>query len=133
MRERREVEETLRRRVRPSHLADRVTGGLVFTHPNAILDIDQLHECGYGPPEFWANHLRKVAAGHQETITQQSKLRVLDALLNRADRFDHGYTQRHCCIELADRLADEMTDWAKSYVARHTADPERPMKMRVID
>ncbi|MGH7928664.1 MAG: nuclease-related domain-containing protein, partial [Candidatus Binatia bacterium] len=124
--ERREVEETLRRRVRPSHLADWVTGGLVFTHPNAILDIDQLNECGYGPPKFWANHLREVAAGHQESITQQSKLRVLDALLDRADRIDHRYNRRRCCIELADRLADEMTDWAKSYVARHIADPGRP-------
>lgn len=91
----------------------------MFTHPNVILDIDQSSECGYGPPEFWTTHLRELAAGHQEAITQQSKLRILDALLDRAERIDYRYTQRRCCIELADRLADDMTGWAKSYVARH--------------
>ncbi len=121
MRERGEVEETLRRRVRPSHLADRIDGGLVFTHPNVILDIDQSRKCGYGSSKFWATHLREVAAGHQETITQQSKLRILDALLDRAEHIDYRYTQRRCCIELAERLADDMTDWAKSYVARYAS------------
>jgi Nuclease-related domain len=120
MRERREVEGTLRRRVHPAHLADWITGGLVFTHPSAVLDIDQSRECGYGPPEFWTTHLREVAAKYQGTITQQSKLRILDALLDRAERIDYRYTQRRCCIELADRLADDMTDWAKDYVACHT-------------
>jgi hypothetical protein len=155
MRERREVEETLRRRLHSSHLADRIAGGLAFTHPNVILDIDQSCECGCGLPESWTTYLREVAASNQETITQQSKLRVLDALLDRAEHIDYSYTQRRCCIELAERLSDDMTDWAKSYVARHTrlstvrshvntpsrrladnygtADPETPMKMRMVE
>jgi hypothetical protein len=121
MRERREVEETLRRRVHPSHLANRIAGGLVFTHPNVTLDIDQSHECGYGPPAFWSTHLRKVAAGQQEIISQQSQLKIMDALLDRAERIDDRYAQRYCCIELAERIAFDLTEWAQAYVARHAS------------
>lgn len=154
MHERREVEETLRRRVRPAHLADRIAGGLVFTHPKVILDIDHSRKCGYGPPEFWTTHLQEVATRHQETITQASRLIILDALLDWAERIDGRRTPRRCSIELADQLADAMTEWAKSYVARPTGpstvrshvtpgqrpadsyekvNSETPIKMRVIE
>src|SRR5262249_28183154 len=96
IRERKEIQETLRRRVRPPHLGERVTGGLVFTHLNVVLDIDESVKCGFGSPEFWATHLREVAGRNQESITLSSKLAVLDGLLDRAESIDCGYTQRRC-------------------------------------
>lgn len=120
IREREEIEETLRRRVRPSHLADQVTGGLVFTHPNVVLGIDQSVKCGFGPSEFWATHLQEVACGNQESIALPSKLAVLDGLLDRAETIDRSYAQRRCSIELAEQLAVDWTDWAKNYVACHS-------------
>jgi len=118
LREQREVEKTLRLHVRPSHLASLTAGGLVFTHPDVVLNIDESRKCRYGQPSFWERHLR-VAAEREDAITQQSQLKILDALLNRAERIDSSYSQRRCCIELAEQLADDMAELAESYVTRH--------------
>jgi Nuclease-related domain len=118
MSEQREVKETLRRHVRPSRLADQVTGGLVFTFPGVVLDIEQ-SQCGWGVPDYWVPHIQQAAAKQRETISQRSRLKILDALLDRAEHIDHRHNQRRCCIELADRLAHDMRTWAEGYIARH--------------
>jgi len=119
MREQKEVRETLRRRVQLSRLVDTIAGGIVFTHPDVSLDIDSSCKCGYGPPQFWVNYLRESAEKHKSIISWGSRLEIIDALLDRAKKIDNRYSQRHCCIELAERLAGAMADRAKNYVARH--------------
>jgi hypothetical protein len=119
--EQREVEKTLRLRVQPLRLANQIDGGLVFTHPAVSFDIDESRKCAYGQPQWWGTYLEKAANEREWTITQRSKLDILDALLDRAERIDGSYSQRRCCIELAEQLFDELTERAESYVARYAS------------
>jgi hypothetical protein len=111
----REVKETLRRRVRPSHLADKVTGGLVFTHPGVSLDLAG-SECDYGNPDQWVATITAASRSRRGTLGRRTQLEILDALLDRAKQVDRQNTRRHCAVELADGLALELRERVQRYL-----------------
>ncbi len=115
LREQDAVEETLRRRLpQPGSLISTISGGIVFTHPEATWDIDKSCRSGWGPPKYWAKTIVNSPALPQ--LTPENQLRVLDALLKWAHRLDREPAAPSCSVELAQRLFSKATGNARAYV-----------------
>lgn len=116
--ERTQVAETLRRRLAPPLSDLRILGGLVFTHDDVAFEMDSSVRCEYGNIEYWAERLGKASQGHREVIDQSGRLKIVDALLKRADSVTDEPPRYLCSVELAERIFAEMTDSVKQYLAR---------------
>lgn len=115
LRERAAIEETLRKRLpRARGLGATIRGGLVFSHPDAKLDIDDTHTSGFGPPSFWTS---TVSGGEVlPQLTQSLVLDVVDALLVWHHRLARGVGDERCCaVEFAQQLSARATVGAERY------------------
>ncbi len=114
LREEHAVKETLERRLpQPGALIATITGGIVFTHPQATWDIDSSCRSGWGPPDHWAKTILDSPALDQ--LTPQNQLRVIAALLKWAHRLDQNLAgDASCSVELAQRLFSDATENARA-------------------
>lgn len=117
LRERSMVIETLRRRV-PNHpfLLRHVKGGLVFTHPDVELLIDNSCKVDWGRVEDWAVRILKAKPIRQFTVEIQ--LEVADAILTFANIVDSASPQRDSATVLAQKLYNSAVSEAKKYVSK---------------
>lgn len=122
LRQKKAVEETLRRRLpsRPS-LPSLIRGGLVFTHPEVVLDIDGSCRAEYGDPEYWVNTV--LRAGESPAFPMESRLEVIDALVKWAGRVSREDPPEKSAARLADDLFESAIASARSRVDE--TDPPR--------
>lgn len=110
------VQQTLRRST--PHLGSRldrlVSGGVVFTHPEAELYIDDSCEAEYGRPLYWANAI--LDEPELPWFTVELKLQVLDALLKRSDRLEDEEVVPLYATHLAADLYEDAAARARSYL-----------------
>jgi hypothetical protein len=117
LREQSMVIETLRRRV-PEHpfLQKHVKGGLVFTHPDVELLIDNSCKVQWGKVEDWADTILRAKPIHQ--FTPETQLDVADAILTFANIVDRENPQRTSAGSLAQRVYNTAAGEAKKYVLK---------------
>jgi len=86
----------------------RVSGGLVFTHPDAILSIDGSANISVGDIEFWTQKLTEEITRESDKIllTGKEMIEIADALLTHSNNLDDGETKS--LVDLAhDRYKQE--------------------------
>jgi hypothetical protein len=118
-----EIVKTIQRRLPKGALpadldpADLIQGGLVFTHPEAVLDktMIQGQTASYGPPGPWIERLVKAEA--REGFSLEARLQVLDALVHWATLNEHDVVQVVSAEAEAQRLYDETAGELRGYVA----------------
>jgi hypothetical protein len=118
-----EIVRTLQRRLSGDALpagldpADLIQGGLVFPHPQAILDKTKIQgqTASYGPTGPWIERVAK--APPQEGFTLEIRLDVLDALIHRATINEHSMAQVVSAEAEAQRIYDETAGELRGYVA----------------
>ena len=117
LREQSMVIETLRRRV-PEHpfLLKHVKGGLVFTHPDVELLIDNSCKVQWGRVEDWAETILRAKPVRQ--FTPETQLDVADAILTFANIVDRENPQRSSAGSLAQRIYNTAAGEAKKYVLK---------------
>jgi hypothetical protein len=123
LRQAQEIVKTLQRRLPKGALpadldpADLIQGGLVFTHPEALLDKNRIQgqTASYGPPKPWIERLAK--AGVREGFSLEARLQVLDALIHWAALNEHGVVQIVSAEAEAQRIYDETAEELRGYVA----------------
>lgn len=115
LRQKKAVEETLRRGVPSrSRLPSLIRGGLVFTHPEVVLDIDASCRAEYGDPEHWVNSVLRA----KETLefSVESRLEVIDALVKWAGHVSREGAPEKSAARLADDLFESAVASARSRV-----------------
>jgi hypothetical protein len=83
----------MRRRIpaRPT-FKEIINGGLVFTHNNVKLEIDQSCKSKYGTIEHWAQVIRD--SPQIPEFTTEVRVQALDRLLDHARKFDNNFIKR---------------------------------------
>lgn len=108
------VTQTLSRRLTfPAVGAAAVRGGLVFSHPDALLDLDGSCTAAYGPPEWWADQIASQPPLQGFGVPEE--LRVLDALFAWSRKLETGASS-DCAERLATKLHEQMSASASGYV-----------------
>jgi len=127
LREQSMVTETLRRRV-PDHpfLLKHVKGGLVFTHPEVELIIDNSCKVQWGKVEEWAERIMNSKPIRQ--LTPETQLDVADAILTFANIVDSASPQRNSAASLAQRIYNTTAGEARKYVIKW----EKPVRKERI-
>ena len=117
LREQSMVVETLRRRV-PEHafLLKHVKGGLVFSHPEVELLIDNSCKVQWGKVDTWAETILNGKPIRQ--FTPEIQLEVADAILTFANIVDRVSPQRSSAAFLAQKIYNTTAGEAKKYVAK---------------
>jgi len=117
LREQSMVVETLRRRV-PDHafLLKHVKGGLVFTHPEVELLIDNSCKVQWGNVDTWAETILNGKPVRQ--FTPEIQLEVADAILTFANIVDKVSPQRSSAAFLAQRIYNTTAGEARKYVTK---------------
>jgi hypothetical protein len=115
LREQSMVIETLRRRV-PEHiwLQKSVKGGLVFTHPDVELLIDNSCKVQWGSVGDWAKRILESKPIHH--FTPEIQLEVADAILTFASIVGNDSPQRTSAASLAQKIYNSTAAEARKYV-----------------
>jgi hypothetical protein len=125
LREQSMVVETLRRRV-PDHafLLKHVRGGLVFSHPEVELLIDNSCKVQWGKVDNWAETILHNKSIRQ--FTPEIQLEVADAILTFANIVDKVSPQRSSAAYLAQRIFNTTTGEARKYVTKWEKASSKP-------
>jgi hypothetical protein len=100
-----------------SWLAFSIEGGLVFTHPNVELDIDDSCRVAYGKVDYWVEQI----LGHApipDLSTEESQLQIIDALVSSGDYFKASQN-RSSASDLAQTLYDSTAHKAQVFVTEN--------------
>lgn len=108
LRQKKSVEETLRRRMQ----SGLIRGGLVFTHPEVVLDLDDSCRAEYGDAEYWVKSM--LRAGEAFDFSMKSRLEAIDALVEWAGSV--GRLPEKSATHLADDLFESAVASAHSSV-----------------
>jgi hypothetical protein len=127
LREQSMVIETLRRRV-PNHpfLLKIVKGGLVFTHPEVELLIDNSCKVQWGKVAQWAETILRAKPVRQ--FTSEIQLEVADAILTFANIVDNASPQRSSAASLAERIYQTTAGEAKKYIMKWEKASNQPRR-----
>jgi hypothetical protein len=95
--------------------ADLVQGGVVFTHPAAVIEKGKIrgHTAAYGPPGPWVERLGRAAP--RSGLTLEVCLQILDVLLETTAPSDDGEA-KDASAE-AERLYRALAEELRTYVA----------------
>jgi hypothetical protein len=133
LREQSMVVETLRRRV-PDHafLLKHVNGGLVFSHPEVELLIDNSCKVQWGKVENWAETILHAKPIRQ--FTPEIQLEVADAILTFANIVDSASPQRSSAASLAQRVYSTTAGEARKYITKWekaSSKPNSPSRKKI--
>ncbi len=118
-----EIVKTLQRRLPEGALpadldpADLIQGGVVFTHPGAVIEREKIqgHTASYGPPGAWIERIAR--AGPRPGLTLETRLRILDALFEWAALNERGVVKVVSAEAEAERLYHLTAEELRGYVA----------------
>lgn len=111
------VNETLRRRLPPKVRVPELAGGIVFTHPDASLDIDSSCRSAYGTPGRWVDKIRGAAS--VDDFLLRDRLAVMDALFSRARRLEQRPDDEASdAVALAEKVHADLAARAAAYCDR---------------
>jgi hypothetical protein len=79
-----------------------VKGGIVFTHPNARLNIDDSCQVAWGSSTVWSNKIH--AAPQEPSFSTELQLRTVDALLESSLRLHTPSVKPKSAVTLANSL-----------------------------
>lgn len=120
MNQAREIKTTLKRR-RPdiAWIADNVHGGIVFSHPEVLLDKSniQANLVPYGKPRPWLDRILTTQAVKNFALHDQ--LRVLDALIEYGLSIERDEINPVSALKLADwayqKISQELTEYVEKW------------------
>lgn len=111
VRERDAIEQTIRKKLATvaDELCSQIRGGVVFSHPDAHVSVDDTACSWWGTPSQWARAV--AAASPQATMTPQLVLDVVEVLLTWHHRLqrDSGAVPR-CAFALALAIERQLAD-----------------------
>jgi hypothetical protein len=103
-----------------SWLAFSIEGGLVFTHPDVELDIDDSCRVAYGKVDYWVEQILDHAL-IPDLSTEESQLQIIDVLVSSGDTFKANQS-RSSASALAQTLYDSTAQKAEAFVAENCRD-----------
>jgi len=123
LREKKIVVKILKDAVFSANICQSVNGGIVFTHPDAVLSLDGSIDINVGNTEFWAQKITETINGDSENIlfSEKEYIEIVDALLAYSNKMNDDIS--YSLVDLAQNFYKEKKLEVVMFINEHKPGP----------